>query len=53
MEKMQRFAAIKKYFGDVRPVETKELKDLTPDDRTELAIGAAKELGVELESPAV
>ncbi len=53
MEKMNRIAAIKMYFGapGYPPVTTAELKALSASDRQELAEGAARELGVELESP--
>lgn len=49
---MKRVEAIKKYFGDIRPVENKELIELKRADSEgyeELAQGAARELGVELE----
>ena len=52
MEQMTKLGAIKKYFGTPeRPVELKELKELTQPDREELAQGAARELGVELAPP--
>jgi len=50
MEKITRLAAIKKYFGEGhRPVELAELKVLSKEERQELAEGAAKEMGIELE----
>jgi hypothetical protein len=53
VEKLTRMAAIRKYFGEgSHPVTLPELKALTAEERQELAIGAAKELGVELEEPA-
>ena len=46
---MTRLAAIKAYFGtEDHPVTLQELKKLTPEDRDELAEGAAKELGATL-----
>ena len=52
METLTKLGAIKRYFGTPdRPVDLKELKALTQADREELAIGAAKELGVELAPP--
>ena len=49
--KIKRIAAIKRYFGvPDHPVTLKELTALSKEDRQELAVGAAKELGLELES---
>ena len=51
MEKMNRIGAIRAYFGSegYPTVTTAELKALTGEERQELAEGAAKMLGVELE----
>lgn len=49
MEKMTKLGVIKKYFSTPeKPVTFDELKKLTTEERTELAEGAAKELGVEI-----
>ena len=47
---MSRIKAIKTFFeaDGGKKLGMKELKDLTPDDKEELGILAAKELGVEL-----
>ena len=46
---ISRIGAIKKYFGtEDSPVTIHELKELSEDERQELAEGAAKELGFEL-----
>ena len=49
---LSRIAAIKRYFGTDRDVTLKELRELSKDERTELAEGAAKELGVTLKEVA-
>ena len=50
MEKMSKLKAIKVYFGTPEhPVTLAELKELSSEQREELAQGAAKELGVEIE----
>jgi len=53
IEKIGRITAIKRYFSKPeRPVTTAELKELTNDEREYLAVGAAKELGVEIDRTA-
>ena len=47
MEKMSKVEVLKKYF-DRPPLTLSELKNLNAVERTELAMLAAKELGVEL-----
>ena len=48
--KIKRIAAIKRYFGvPGHPVTLQELMALTKENRQELAEGAARELGLELE----
>lgn len=51
---MNRIAVLKAYFGSegYPPVTTAELKALSAQERQELAEGAAKEMGVELETTA-
>ena len=51
MEKLSRMRAMKSYFGSegYPPVTNAELVALPEEDREELAKGAAKELGVELQ----
>jgi len=52
MAEISRLQALKRYFGtETQPVTVAELKELTREDRAELAEGAAKELGMELEPP--
>jgi len=49
--KIKRIAAIKRYFGvPEHPVTLQELTALTKENRQELAEGAARELGLELET---
>ena len=50
-EKMKRLGAIRSYFGSGGDpkVSIDELKALSKEEREELADGAAKELGVELD----
>ena len=49
---VSKLAVIREYFGTPNyPVSLSELKKLSSDERTKLAVGAAKELNVELESP--
>lgn len=51
MAEMTEVAVIRRYFfpADAKAAEIlKEIKALTPEDRRELAEGAAKELGVTL-----
>ncbi len=51
MEQMTKFQAIKTFFSaGCRPVTMDELKALSAEERTVLAILAAVELGVELKS---
>lgn len=46
MAEITKYKAIKEYFGTPgHPVTLAELKVLSPEDKTELAVGAAKELG--------
>ena len=54
MEQLTRMRAIKRYFGSegYPPVTNSELLALSEKDREELAQGAAKELGVEIEAKA-
>ena len=50
MQKMSKMKIIKEYFSiPGKPVTFAELKALTSTQRQELAEGAAKELGVEIE----
>ena len=52
MTKMKPLAALRKFFEDAEPkLEMAELKALSSDERTELGILAAKELGVEVDPP--
>lgn len=49
-EQLNKIQIIKRYFEQDggRPVTMQEMKELTKDDRHELAVLAAKELGVEI-----
>ena len=54
MEKISRVAAIKRYFeaDGGRKVEMREMQALSKEEREYLAVEAAKQLGVELDTPA-
>ena len=50
---MTKLEVIKKYFGTKdRPITLQEMKKLSKEEREKLAIGAAKEMGVEIEKKA-
>lgn len=47
-QKLTPLKALSQYFGSVKPLSGAEIRDLTSEERKELAQMAAKELKVEL-----